>query len=374
MVARSASPAGFTPAELPGAAVAADGTIAAIAEPSRVTLLEIAGGEAFAEIGIDPDALASQAGWLGTPPRLLVLSRYDAYSTAHLLDPRGPRTIAEIRLEAPMRLHATVGATGLVAGAHGAAMLLASDTHLIAYQFPTRTVPLAAGAAGTQFVVGLTGSIEEWDPQNRMPKRRLRLPRASVITGVGGSERLVWMTTQQEPARIDVIPLVNRGQPRAHDLPERIASVVGHPRSDFVACLGADTGRVYVIDLDGRAPTRVVRPEAIDRVDAVALVIGRTAGVLLAQAGSPIEILPLDGRDADGVPASAAAARSAPVAQAPAAEPPGDHEPPGDEPPDDDEPLGDDEVEAEAEIEAEIEGEDDDEVEAQPDEAEARPD
>jgi hypothetical protein len=297
MVARSASRAGgSTPAEPPRVAVAADGTVGAIYESSRVTVLELPGGVPFAEIDTDPEALASEVAWLGTPPRLLVLSRYDAYSTAHLLDPYGPRTIAEIRLDAPMRLFATVGAAALVVGALGAAVLAASESHLTAYQFPTRVAPLAAGAAGGQFVVALAASIEAWDPQSRTPKRRLRLPRAAAITAVGGSDRVVWMTTQQEPARIDVIPVVNRGQPRAHDLPEPIASIAGHPRSDLVACIGAETGRLYVIDLDGRHRLRVLETEGADRIESAALAIGRTTCVLAAQAGREVVIVPLDGR------------------------------------------------------------------------------
>jgi hypothetical protein len=297
MVARSASQAGgFTPVESPRVAVAADGTLAAITESSRITILEIPGGAAFAEIGVDPEAAANEVAWVGSPPRLLVLSRYAAHSTAHLLDPYGPRTLAEIRLESPMRLYTTVGPAALVIGALGAAVLVASETHLTPYQFPTRTVPLAAGAAGSQFVVALPGSIEEWDPQSRIPKRRLRLPRAAAITAVGGSDRVVWMTTQQEPARIDVIPLVNRGQPKAHDLPEPIASITGHPRSDLVACIGAETGRLYVVDLDGRVRLRALGPEGTVRFESVGLVVGRMLGVLAAQAGHPVALVPLDGR------------------------------------------------------------------------------
>jgi len=315
MVVRSASPAGgFTPAEQPRVSVAGDGSLAAIHEAARVTILEIPGGAAFAEIGVDPDALASEVAWIGTPPRLLVLARYAAHSTVHLLDPYGPRSIAEIRLEAPMRLFATVGASALVVGSLGAAVLAASDTHLTPYQFPTRSVPVAAGAAAGQFVVALAGSIEEWDPQSRMPKRRLRLPRAAAITAVGGSERVVWMTTQQEPARIDVIPLVNRGQPKAHDLPEPIARIAGHPRSDLVACVGADSGRLYIVDLDGRTRLRVIGPEGIDRIDATALIIGRMVGVLAAQAHHPVAIVPLDGRDLD--PEAGAPPRSDPAIRA----------------------------------------------------------
>ena len=328
MVARSPSRAGdYTPAEPARVAVAADGTVAAVCEPSRITLLALPEGVAFAEIDADPEALASEVGWLGTPPRLLVLSRYEAYSTAHLLDPQGPRPIAEIRLETPMRLYATVGATALVVGGLGAAVLAASEAYLTAYPFPTRSVPLTAGAAASQFVVALPASIEEWDPQSRMPRRRLRLPRAAAITAVGGSERMVWLTTQQEPSRIDVIPLVNRGQPRGHELPEPIASIAGHPRSDLVACIGAETGRVYVVDLDGRHRLRILPPDGDGRIESAALVLGRMTGVLAVQAGRAVMIASLDGRP-DGRPdgrdeAEPAAARAAAASRATAGEPSG---------------------------------------------------
>ena len=316
MVEPASHAGSYTPLELPRVSIAGDGTLAAIHETARVTIVELPGGVAFAEIGVDPEALASEVAWVGAPPRLLVVSRYAAHSTVHLLDPHGPRTIAEIRLESPMRLFATVGSSALVVGALGAAVLVAGEAHLTPYQFPARAVPVTAGAAAGLFVVALAGSIEEWDPQSRAPRRRLRLPRAAAITAVGGSERLVWMTTQQEPARIDVIPLVNRGQPRAADLPEAIAGITSHPRSDLVACIGADTGRLYVIDLDGRVRTRVIEPDG-GRIDSAGLVVGRMLGVLAAQAQRPIAVVPLDRRDADESPAEPAR----PVPSEPPAEP-----------------------------------------------------
>ena len=209
----------FTPAGRSVVAVSADGSLAAISEPTRIAVVSLPGGAAITELGIDPAAASCEALWVGTPPRLLVLSRFTAHSTLHLLEPHGPRTLAEIRLEAPMRLVAAVGAHALAIGALGAAVITAGDAHLTPYQFPARSVPVAAGAAASQFMVALGGSIEEWDPATRMPKRRLRLPRPSVITAVGGSERIVWMTTQGDPTRIDCLPLVNRGQPKGHRCP-----------------------------------------------------------------------------------------------------------------------------------------------------------
>ena len=314
MVARF-STAGFAPAETPRVVVASDGTLAAIHEPSRITILSLPGCTAIAEVGVDPEAGASEVAWLGSPPRLAVLSRYAAHSTVHLLDPRGPRTIAEIRLESPMRLMASVGNHALALGALGAAVLTASDTHLTPYQFPARAVPTKGGAAGPLFVVAVPGSIEEWDPQSRMPKRRLKLPKPGVITALGGSDRLVWMTTQQDPTRVDVFALVNRGQPKFHELPEPIGYVASHPRSDMLACIGTDTGRLYGVDLDRKGAIRVIDLDGIDRVESAGLVITRTSAVLAAQARRPVVLVSLDGRELEvsvSVPAS-----FAPVAEAP---------------------------------------------------------
>ena len=300
MVARTASGASaFAPAVRPRIAVAGDGSLAAIVEPTRVTVIELPGGGVVAEIGVDPEAGACEVAWVGAPARLLVLSRYAAHSTVHLVDAHGPRMVSEIRLESPMRLYATVGPHALAVGAMGAAVLTAGEAHLTPYQFPARAVPVAAGAAAGQFVVALAGAIEEWDPQTRMPKRRLKLPRPSVITAVGGSERAVWMTTQQDPTRIDVMPLVNRGQPKFHDLPEPIAHVAAHPRSDLIVCIGADTGRLYAVDLDGRTRLRTIAADGLDRVEAAGLIVGRMVGVVAAQARRPIAVVALDGRDVD---------------------------------------------------------------------------
>ena len=328
MAAPSATRAGYTPVEPPAVSVAADGRLAAVHEATRVTMLELPSAEPFAEVGVDPDAVGSEVGWIGTPGRLLVLSRYEAHSTVHLLDPHGPRSIAEIRLEAPMRLFASVGGCALVVGALGAAVIAATETHLTLYPFPTRTVPVTAGAAGTQFVVALQGSVEEWDPRTRLPTRRLRLPRAAAITAVGGSERLIWMTTQQEPARIDVIPLMNRGQPRAHDLPEPIGRIASHPRSEMLAVIGAETGRLYAIDLDGRIPTRILGldgPDGIDRVEAAAVLGGRAGMAVIAQTGRPVVLVALDRREVEPVVAAAPGVPTISVAMA--REPAGEGEP-----------------------------------------------
>lgn len=287
---------GHRPTDRPRLIAAADGTLAAVVERTRITVIDLATGGTVTEVAADPAADGFDVAWLGTPARLLVLTRHAGHSTAHLVDVHGPRTVAEIRLPSPMRLFAAVAQHGLAIGAQGAAVLTAGVAHLTPYQFPGRGLPLAAGAAGAQFLVALPGGIEEWDPGSRMPKRRLRLPRPAALTALGGSERAAWVLTQQEPSRIDVLPLVSRGQPKLHELPEPIAAVASHPRSDLIACVGAGTGRLYVIDLDGKSGMRVVGLEGLERVEAAALVVGRTVGVLVAQQGRQLELVPLESR------------------------------------------------------------------------------
>ncbi|HEU0036857.1 MAG TPA: hypothetical protein VFQ53_39880 [Kofleriaceae bacterium] len=297
MVASSPSSApGFTPAERPRVAVAGEGTLAAIAEPTKVTILALPDARAVGEIGLPATREPGDVDvtWLGT--RLLVLSRLGSHSTAHLVEPigeAGPSTIAEIRLETAVRLFAAVGPHALVLGPQGAAVLTAGDATLTPYQFPARSLPIAAGAAGAQFIVALPNAVEEWSPASRMPKRRLRLPRPAAITALGGSDRVVWLTTQQDPTRIDVLPIVNRGQPKAHELPEPIGHIASHPKSDLLLVTGADTGKLYVVDLDGRTRLRTLAIPNVDRVEAAGLVLGRTTAALAAQARRPIAVVTL---------------------------------------------------------------------------------
>lgn len=284
-------------------------------EPGRIVIVALPSMEAAGEIGIDP-ATEVEVAFLA-PSRLLVLARHAAHTAVHLVDPYGPTSLAEIQLAAAVGLFASVGPHTLVIGAQGAAILTAGDAHLAPYQFPARARPTAAGVAANQFVVAVPGVIEEWDPAARIPKRRLRLPRPTHIAAVGGSERVVWMVAQQEPARVDVLTLINRGQPKHHDLPEPIAfdgspAIVGHPRSDLLAVIGAESRRAYAIDLDGRTALRALAFPGIDRVDAIALVGGRTVGAIAAQQGRPLAFSPLEARDSQT--ASIVVTTHAPVA------------------------------------------------------------
>ncbi|MBA2544762.1 MAG: hypothetical protein H0V17_34275, partial [Deltaproteobacteria bacterium] len=304
---------GFAPVAAPRIAVSRDGSHAVIVDGARAIAVRIEDLEPICEL---PIVSGAEVTWMSASLRLLIVASMETHTELLLMNPFGTddvRRVAEIRLETAMRLGASNGTHALLLGLRGAAVLgvaesgSASAQAMTPYQFLARTLPTVVGVAGTQFVVALPGTIEEWDPASRMPKRRLRLPRAAPITSLGGSDRVIWMTTQSEPARLDVLPIVNRGQPKAHELPEPIRSVHGHPHTDAVICIGADSGRVYAIDLDGRARLRTLALPGIDRADAAALVVRHgVLSVIAAQAGRPLATAAIERREAEQIASSSA--------------------------------------------------------------------
>jgi len=314
--------------------VSPDGAHAAIIEADRIAVIELQRATMVAEIGVATTPEHTDVAWIGAPPRLLVLARRATHSTVHLIELDGPRARAEIQIEGMMRLAATVGPHALVIGPTSAAVLTAGEAHLTPYQFPSRSVPTAAGVAAQLFVVAVTGAIEEWDPQLRAPRKRLRLPRPAAIAQLGGTERLVWVTTQQDPARIDVIAQVNRSQPKVHELPEPIARVSGHPQRDLLACVSRETGGVTIVDLEGRTPLRRVELDDLERADSIALFAGPTPGLVVARTGHPLALFALELRAGIAAPPPTAMVFSSPSSTL-SSDAPHPFEAPG---PDDDEP------------------------------------
>src|ERR1041385_7945469 len=110
--------------------------MAAVQEPARLSVVELPGCDAFSEVEIARDATATDVGWIGAPPRLLVLARHASHAIAHLVDPYGPRTIAELRIDGPVRFSGVVGSHALLLGAHAATVITASEGGLASHVFP----------------------------------------------------------------------------------------------------------------------------------------------------------------------------------------------------------------------------------------------
>ena len=300
-VRAGAASAPYVAGDSPRVIVAGDARFAAVIERGRVVVVELAGATPIAEYAIAADA---QLAWLGVPSRLLVISRGPGYQTAELIDPAPvPGELdavaeGETRVEATARIAATTDQHALLVGARGAMLVHVTGAKLVLSQFHTLKLPTLAGPAGRRFVAAIDGTIEEWDPARRAATRRvrLRIPLQNAITAVGGSERCFWMVTRDTPSRIDVIAHAGRGHSDAHELPEPIASVASHPQRDLLACIGRETGRLYVVALDGQLATGAIEVQGLDTVDSVAFCPGQTVAMVVARAGRPIRAVGLDGR------------------------------------------------------------------------------
>jgi hypothetical protein len=276
----------FSPADRPRVVVSEDGSAAAIREPFRITLVDLPVGTAASTLELDPAAQAIDVGWVA-PTRLLVLSRYAAHSTVQLFDPRRTRPTAELWIEARLRLVATTGAHALIVGTVGSAVLFARDAAMTAVQWPGPEVPTVAGSAAGRFVVVVGDSIELWDPSSMRLTRRLPAP-GHEVTRIGGNLRRLWMTTQEDTRRIDVLELSDDGRTSRRMLPERIESVAAHSDGNLLACVTV-SGELFLVDLERDEPPRPISIAGLDRVESAAIVGGEPIGVLAARGDREIQ-------------------------------------------------------------------------------------
>jgi hypothetical protein len=222
----------------------------------------------------------AEVGWLG--PDLLVVDH-----RARIITSRAE--VIEHRLDGPMRLLACVDGVALLAGDGGAALVTRAGIK------PVRARPTVAGAAPNRFLAVVGDAIAEWDTAG-VPKRTWRVPDAGAIHALGGTASAVWRVTHAAPQRIDVIPLITRGQPRSHELPAPIAQIAAHPATDWLACLEADTGRVHLVDLGGDHAIRTLETAPVERPEAIALTRAGDWHVVACAAGAPAILVPLTRR------------------------------------------------------------------------------
>lgn len=278
------------PGEVLGVAVSEGGSALAIVEPSRVLVAKLPDLALACEIGVDPEAAASEAVFVG-PDRLLVVARYSAHSIAYLIDPSGPRKVAELRIESAVHLLASSGRRVLARIAFGTAVLSTLDDQLEIARLPIRSEPACAvGLGDERFLVSITGAFEEWDGANRKPLRRFKLARPQAVRTVGYSAQHLWWIASSDPTRIEVLPVMGRGQASAHVLPEPIAAAVGHVDTEAVLVIGADSRRMYAVEVTGGEPI----PISTDAAAHIALAVDRQAVAIVVAKGRVPELVALD--------------------------------------------------------------------------------
>ena len=309
--------------ELTRVVVSPDGTLIARVVAEHIELVNGGSLAVEGEIGIDASAAGHDVLMAGDPLRLIVLSRYGASVRMHVIDPRGPTAMGELPIKAELRMLAAAGNHVWLTGPTGSLIADVTRKDPAVWPVPLRTPVTAAGSfTGGRFVISTAGAIEEWSPDTRAAVRRFRLGKAVPASFVGGGARQVWMVPASEPDRIELIPLINHGQPPRLELPEPIARIAADPLHENLIAIGANTNTAFAIDLSGRIPVTAL--EGLTAHDAAWL--AGTGAVVVAAVGLGLEVVPVVGRSRPGLsertdtprtPApSAPAMRPAPAAEA----------------------------------------------------------
>lgn len=278
--------------------VSPDGSLIAKVAGERIEIVSGATLAVEAEIGIDASASGHDVALAGDPLRLIVIARYEGSVGVHVIDPRGPTAVGELSIKSPMRLMGAAGDHVWLAGPSGSVIVDVVRKELAMWPLALRTPVAAAGPfTNGRFVVSTGGVIEEWDPETRQPVRRFRLGRQTAARHVGGGARQVWLVPVNEPDHVEVVPLVNHGQPTRIDLPEPVARCAADPTHETLIVVGATTRTVYAVDLSGRVP--VMSLEGLTGFDAAWL--GTTGAVVVAAVGLGLEVIPVVGRTRPGL-------------------------------------------------------------------------
>ncbi|MBP9088628.1 MAG: hypothetical protein KBG15_21070, partial [Kofleriaceae bacterium] len=273
-------------------AIHRDGELAVIVGRDRALVLSLADLTVVAALLLDPAAVEADAVWLAE--RLLVAETYATHTRVQLFDVAGPtaRTCCETQIASAFRARGGGGTAALMLANNQAAVCTRHDDSLLMHPFASRVVPISVGAGSGVVVVGTAGAVEEWDLQSRTVRRRWKLAPSALPLAVGATERVIWFLAKHDPTRIEVIPLVNRGQPKVQAFGTAVVQVCGAAKTDWVVGLGTEGG-LHAVDLEGRvAPVQL---PAIDGLTAtvIGLAVARTTQ-LLAMDENGIAVVGLD--------------------------------------------------------------------------------
>lgn len=288
------APRAFAPVNPRAVVAAPDGSWIAVVDATGTTILDpvtAAVHKTFLDASADFDVA-----WAGNPSRLLLVGRVRGATLVQLLDVTAPtpRELGHVHFAEPLRVLATGALHALLVGERGARVAAATNDRLDVGEFPAKSVPTAAGAFGPHHaIVAVNGALEEWDLHARQSRRRFRLPRPAPVRMVGGSERVLWTVSDADPTRVEIFPLVQRGQPKVHELPEPIAAISGHPRVELLVWIGAASGQARLLDLDGKGRGRELGEPG---QKACALVGGSQISAVLAAPDAFLAIEVLDTR------------------------------------------------------------------------------
>ncbi len=269
-----------------------DGELAVIVGRGRALVLSLADLSVIAALPLDEAAIEIDAVWLAE--RVLVSQTFAAHTRVHLYDVSGSavRACSEKQIDSAFRVRGGGGTAALLLANNQAAVCTRHDDSLLIHPFASRAVPISVGAGSGVVVVGTLGAVEEWDLQTRTVRRRWKLAPSALPLAVGATERVIWFMAKHDPTRIEVIPLVNRGQPKVQPFGEAVVQVCSSAKADWVIGL-AGNGHIHAVDLEGRvAPAQLPEIEGMTAT-VIGLAAARTTQ-LVAMDENSIAVVGLD--------------------------------------------------------------------------------
>jgi hypothetical protein len=283
-----ASPAPVVVATRSRLTVSEDGRFAAWTEAERVVVLALPSLTVVAEIGIHADAVETEVTFVGSPPRMVVLSRHADVAWLHIIDPRGPAKLGDATVPITARVAAVSGDLVLLATGLTASVIDTSKRKTNPATLPLRDgISAAAGFGKGRFLILVKGVVEEWDGQVRVPARRFHFGEQITARFLGGNAQRLWFVPAVGDDRVEIRTLIGTVPPQRIALPAPLVRVIAGPHPDALIGLTA-AGQALVIDLQGRHPVAPVRAEPV--VDAA----WETPTSLLVIDGSRMVRVPVD--------------------------------------------------------------------------------
>ena len=287
-------------ADGPALATSPDGTLVAVLDRGRLSLVDVAARGEIAET-IVPVSGVVDLGFADRPARLLSVTRTHASTHVHAFAIPSLEPLAMLEIPMPLRALAFVGERVLLVGIDGdgeSARLVTLSRKslsgdLIALRGP---IHVAATAPEERLLVESRGQLEFWDVMLKRALFRLNLPLPPSLSAIGfaGRGRLLWVATSSARGHFEVFRFSDGRRQLQIDLGAPIIAGEGSGSSNriLLAQRGADGGAISLAQIDlGARERQAIELES--PVGAFAMVEGEQPVVVVAASGAPLAFVSL---------------------------------------------------------------------------------
>lgn len=284
----------------PALATSPDGTLVAVLDRGRLTLVDVAARNEVAE-AILPITGSVDLGFADRPARLVTVTRTDGATHVHAFAVPSLEPIAMLEIPAPLKTLAFVGERLLLIGGEGegesARLVTLTRRSLVADVIALRgPVLVAAAAPEERLLVESRGQLEFWDVALKRALFRLNLPLPPALAAIGfaGKGRLLWVATSSPHGHFEVFRFSDGRRQLQIDLGAPIIAVEGSTATNriLIAQRAEEGAPVTLAQIDlGAREQQALEVPAL--VGGFAMVEGESPVVVVAATGAPLTFVSL---------------------------------------------------------------------------------